>query len=86
MILSKTIGVRRRVFKGVEDGLQAACLTGGSPLKRPQGHSRGCPPAGLRRVGHGGPGVTLGSPWPPLAICLCIQDIYLRQISYSGII
>jgi hypothetical protein len=32
------------------------------------------PPAGHRRVGHGGPRSTLGSPWPPLAIRPCFSS------------
>jgi len=46
------IGVRRGVSKTVEDG------------RRPPTR----PPAGRRRVRQGGPGQTIGSPLPPLAI------------------
>jgi hypothetical protein len=51
------IGVRRGVSKGAEDGRrpQAACPVGRPPLKRPYGCFSGGPPAGHRRVRHGGP-------------------------------
>jgi hypothetical protein len=53
-------GVRRGVSKGVEDGCRAHALW--LPFKGCKGWLL----AGRRRVGHGGPGDTLGTPWLPL--------------------
>jgi hypothetical protein len=47
------IGVRRGVSKGVEGGRRPTALWEGQPLN---GHFRGGPPTGCRRVGHGDPG------------------------------
>jgi hypothetical protein len=55
---------------GVQRGrrqLQVTCPTGGPPLKWLLGRFRGSPPAGS---GMAGPGETLGSPWPSIAIRL----------------
>jgi hypothetical protein len=50
----------RRTARGVQRG-----------RRRPQAFSRVARLQGIERLGIAGPGVTLGSPWPPLAIRPC---------------
>jgi hypothetical protein len=54
--LVSVVGLHGRMARGVQRGFRGF---------------RGAPPTLRRRVGHGRPGDTLGSPWPPLAIRPC---------------
>jgi hypothetical protein len=58
------IGVPRGVSESVEDGRWLPALQAGHPPCRQATPETAWPVAG--------PSDTLGSPWPPLAICLCL--------------
>jgi hypothetical protein len=58
LVVASSVGIQARMALGIQGGSKIArgCLPCKQPaLKWPRGLFRGVPPAGHRRVGHGGP-------------------------------
>jgi hypothetical protein len=64
------MGARRGVSKEVEDGRRSPALRVGHPWNSHKAVSGVACPQGVEGSGMAGPGETLGSPWPPIAIRL----------------
>jgi hypothetical protein len=72
------IGVRHGVSKMVEDVCRPPALRAGHPPDSCKAVSGVARPQGIEGSSMAGPGETLGSPWPPLAIRPCLWASVLR--------
>jgi hypothetical protein len=70
LVTVSVIDVQCGVSKGVVYGRRSPMRAGAPPLKHHEAVSGMARPQIVERSGMAGPHDTLGSPWPPLAICL----------------